>query len=119
MHLFDISAFEQQEKSAVSRRVRAAQAGQMAVRGSGGPAGVGGGNARPDMPSAGAGAKAPEKAASELPSAPPVVLTEPVNLRPSLRDFSKPAGRLAGQSNQDVPAHQHRQSQLCQLRAAD
>jgi outer membrane protein TolC len=44
----------------------------------------------------GAGANAPEKAASELPSAPPVVLTEPVNLRPSLRDFSKPAGRFLG-----------------------
>jgi outer membrane protein TolC len=45
---------------------------------------------------AGAGASAPEKQASELPSAPAPVLTEPMNLRPGTRDFSKPAGRLLG-----------------------
>ncbi len=39
---------------------------------------------------------APDKAASNLPSAPAPVLTEPLNLRSSLRDFSKPAGGLLG-----------------------
>jgi outer membrane protein TolC len=45
---------------------------------------------------AGAGVKAPEKAASDLPAAPTPVLTEPLDLRPGVRDFSKPAGRLLG-----------------------
>jgi outer membrane protein TolC len=45
---------------------------------------------------AGAGAKATESAASDLPSAPAVDLTEPLNLRPSARDFSQPAGKLKG-----------------------
>ena len=39
---------------------------------------------------------APEKAASDLPAAPAPVLTEPLDLRPSARDFSRPAGRLLG-----------------------
>jgi outer membrane protein len=44
----------------------------------------------------GAGAKTPEKQASELPAAPAPVPTQPFPLRPSGRDFSKPAGRLLG-----------------------
>lgn len=43
-----------------------------------------------------AAAPAPDKQASTLPVAPTPVLTEPLNLRPSARDFSKPAGRLLG-----------------------
>jgi outer membrane protein TolC len=97
MHLFGISVLEQQEKIAVSHRVKAvsrlvgkglcaAAAILLALA-----AGISSGYAQ-----AGAGASAPDKAASDLPSAPEVVLTEPVNLRPSLRDFSKPAGRLLG-----------------------
>jgi outer membrane protein TolC len=97
MHLFGICMLNQQEKNALSRH------GQ-AVRGQAGRllcalaaillawvGGISSGYAQ-----AGAGASAPEKAASELPSAPSVVLTEPVDLRPSLRDFSKPAGRFLG-----------------------
>jgi outer membrane protein TolC len=45
---------------------------------------------------AGAGATAPEKQASALPSAPAPVLTQPLDLRTSARDFTKPAGRLLG-----------------------
>jgi outer membrane protein TolC len=99
MHLLGISIFEQQEKIAVSRR-------GLAVRGQAGKwlcaiaavllawvAGISAGYAQ-QVP--GAGEKALDKAASELPSAPSVVLTEPVNLRPSARDFSKPAGRFVG-----------------------
>ena len=38
----------------------------------------------------------PDKQASNLPAAPAPVLTEPLNLRTSARDFSQPAGRLLG-----------------------
>src|ERR1035437_3001630 len=99
MHLFGICIFEQQQKDAVSLRN---QAGRRQV-GKGLSAvaavllawavGISSGVAQQ---APGAGEKAPDKAASELPSAPSVVLTEPVNLRPSLRDFSKPAGRFLG-----------------------
>ena len=44
----------------------------------------------------GAGAAAPNKAASDLPSAPAPVLTEPFSLRQSQRDFTKPAGHPLG-----------------------
>ena len=44
----------------------------------------------------GAGAKGQEKQSSQLPSAPAPVLTQPLDLRPSNRDFSKPVGRLLG-----------------------
>jgi outer membrane protein TolC len=97
MHLFGICVFEQQEKIAVSRRVQAVrrQVGQrlcaVAAVLLAWAAGMSSGYAQ-----AGAGASAPDKAASDLPSAPSVVLTEPVNLRPSARDFSKPAGRFLG-----------------------
>jgi outer membrane protein TolC len=39
---------------------------------------------------------APDKAASELPSAPASVPTEPLDLRQSQRDFSKPTSRMLG-----------------------
>lgn len=45
---------------------------------------------------AGAGAKTPEKQASDLPAAPAPNLTEPFPLRPTDRDFSRPAGKLLG-----------------------
>ncbi|MGA3162355.1 MAG: TolC family protein [Terracidiphilus sp.] len=97
MHLFGLCTLNQQEKIALSRRGQAV-CGQAVKRlcavaaillawaayASSGYAQVG------------AGASAPDKAASNLPSAPSVALTEPVNLRPSARDFSKPAGRLLG-----------------------
>jgi outer membrane protein len=45
---------------------------------------------------AGAGTVAPDKAASQLPAEPTPTLTQPLNLRSTQRDFSKPAGRLWG-----------------------
>jgi outer membrane protein TolC len=99
MHLFGICVFEQQEKIAVSHRVQAVRRqvgkGLCAVAAIllACAAGISSGFTQ-QVP--GAGASAPDKAASDLPSAPSVVLTEPVNLRPSLRDFSKPAGRFLG-----------------------
>ena len=44
----------------------------------------------------GAGTRGSEHQASELPQAPAPVLTQPLDLRPTNRDFSKPAGRLLG-----------------------
>ena len=44
----------------------------------------------------GAGTSGPQKESSPLPQAPNPNLTEPFSLRPSNRDFSKPAGRLIG-----------------------
>jgi outer membrane protein len=44
----------------------------------------------------GAGTQAPDKQASDLPAAPAPVQTEPLSLRPSDRDFSKPAGKGLG-----------------------
>ncbi len=43
-----------------------------------------------------AGASGPDKAASDLPAAPAPVQTEPFSLRPSARDFSRPAASLLG-----------------------
>jgi outer membrane protein TolC len=43
-----------------------------------------------------AAAPAQDKAASDLPAAPAPVLTQPLDLRTSARNFSKPAGRLLG-----------------------
>jgi len=44
----------------------------------------------------GAGQKTPEKAASDLPATPAPEMTQPLHLRPSARDFSKPSARLLG-----------------------
>ncbi len=66
----------------------------------------------------GAGAKVPEKAASVLPAAPAPVLTEPLNLRTSARDFSKPTGRFLGNPINMYPPDDHWQGQFCKFRAA-
>ncbi|MGP8270979.1 MAG: TolC family protein [Terracidiphilus sp.] len=42
------------------------------------------------------GASGPDKAASDLPAAPAPIQTEPFSLRPSARDFSRPAASLLG-----------------------
>ncbi|MGA9588133.1 MAG: TolC family protein [Terracidiphilus sp.] len=44
----------------------------------------------------GAGAKHPSKESSELPAAPAPVLTQPLDLRPTGRDYSKPFGPMLG-----------------------
>jgi len=93
MHLYGKRVFEQQEKAA--RKVRGqADRGLCAIAAAvliltlGVPSGF--------AQQIGAGAKAEDKAASALPAAPAPVLTEPLNLRSSGRDFSKPAGRMIG-----------------------
>jgi outer membrane protein TolC len=93
MHLFGKRIFEQQEKAARSVRGEAgyrlrAVAAVMLTLAAGSPSGF--------AQQIGAGATGPDKAASELPAAPAPVLTEPLDLRQSKRDFSKPAGGLLG-----------------------
>ncbi len=99
MQFIGTGVFEHQEETVsnicrhegrgqVSSRLRAVAA-VMLMLSAGNPAGLA-------QQVQGAGAKSPERAASELPSAPAVSLTEPLNLRATARDFSKPAGRLLG-----------------------
>jgi outer membrane protein TolC len=101
MHLFGTRVFEQQEESArnmcgnagAGRRQAGSRLRAVAVLMLGLTAGMPAGFAQQAQ---GAGEKTPEKAASQLPAAPAPVLTEPVNLRTTERDFSKPAARLLG-----------------------
>ena len=92
MHLFGKRIFEQQqEKAARSVRGEAgyrlrAVAAVMLTLAAGSPSGF----------AQQAPATVPDKAASNLPSAPTPVQTEPLDLRQSARDFSIPAGRLLG-----------------------
>ena len=96
MHLDGISVFEQQDETVRSRRdqagrgqagkrLRAVAAVMLTM-----VAGVPSGFAQQTAPTA------TDKAASDLPAAPAPVLTAPFPLRPSLRDFSQPSGRLLG-----------------------
>jgi outer membrane protein TolC len=93
MQLFGKRIFEQQEKTARNARGEAgyrlrAAAVVMLTLAAGSPSGF--------AQQIGAGATGPDKAASELPAAPAPVLTEPLDLRQSKRDFSKPAGGFLG-----------------------
>ena len=96
MHLFGTGVFGRQDETAenltaqtgrgqAGKRLRAMAAVMLTLA-----AGVPSGYAQQ------AQTAAPDKAASELPAAPAPVLTEPLDLRSSARDFSKPAGRMLG-----------------------
>jgi outer membrane protein len=93
MHLYGTRVFERQNDAArtvrgqAGNRLRAVAAVMLTL-----VAGVPSGFAQ----QAGAGTSVPDKQASQLPAAPAPVLTEPLNLRTSARDFSRPAGRLVG-----------------------
>jgi outer membrane protein len=95
MHLFGICVFEEQKMTVrrgsgqAGNRLRAIAAVVLTLT-----AGVPPGFAQQTI--AGAGAKSPDKAASDLPPTPAPVLTEPLTLRTSDRDFSRPAARLWG-----------------------
>ena len=95
MHLFGICVFEEQKMTVrrssgqAGNRLRAIAAVVLTLA-----AGVPSGFAQQTV--TGAGAKSPDKAASDLPPAPAPVLTEPLDLRTSERDFSKPTARLWG-----------------------
>jgi len=98
MQLFGLSEFEKNKVTAFSRRVRAGrgQAGSklravaavMLMLTAGNPAGF--------AQQVGNGVPAQDKAASNLPAEPAPTPTEPLNLRSSARDFSRPAGRFLG-----------------------
>jgi len=105
MHLYGTRVFEQQEKTArgslaktgrgqAGNRLRAIAA-VMLMLAAGVPSGFGQ-QAATGQAVLGAGQKAPEKAASDLPATPAPVLTQPLDLRTSARDFSKPSARLLG-----------------------
>jgi outer membrane protein TolC len=101
MQLFGASVFERQQHSRGSRkqagnRLRAVAVALLTVS-AGMPSGFA---QQPAVAAATA-----EKAASDLPSAPAPVPTQPLNLRQSKRDFSKPAGGfLANPINAYRPA---------------
>jgi outer membrane protein TolC len=96
MQLFGSSVFEQREKKAAVRPIQAprGQAGNrlravaavMLTLAAGSPSGF----------AQQAPATVQDKAASNLPTAPAPVPTEPLNLRATARDFSQPAGKWRG-----------------------
>jgi len=84
MQLFSKSVFEQQKETAPTHRGHAgtrlrAVAALMLTLTAGMPSGFA-------QQATGAGAKSPDKAASDLPSAPAAALTQPLNLRPTARE---------------------------------
>ena len=96
MHLFDLGVFEQQDETVrvmrqlagrgqAGKRLRAVAAVMLTLA-----ACVPSGFAQQPT------SAVPNKAASDLPSAPAPVLTEPFSLRTSQRDFSLPAAGLRG-----------------------
>jgi outer membrane protein len=95
MHSYGIRVFEEQKQGVrpvrgqAGKRLRAIAAVMLTLA-----AGVPSGFSQQAVQ--GAGAKTPEKQASDLPPEPAPVLTQPLDLRTSARNFSKPAGRLWG-----------------------
>jgi len=102
MHLFRTSVFEQKQTARGNQgkaklqndgRSRAgsslrAVAAVLLTLGAGMPSGF--------SQQAASAAASTDKAASDLPASPAPVLTEPLDLRTSARDFSKPAARILG-----------------------
>ena len=98
MQLFGLCVFEQYKEAAFDRRVRTgrrqtgsklrAVAAVLLMLTAGNPTGF--------AQQVENGVPAQDKAASNLPSEPAPMPTEPLNLRPSARDFSRPAGRFLG-----------------------
>jgi len=93
MHLYGKRVFEGVELTAENRRGQAGKglraiAAVMLTLAAGVPPGFG------QQAVLGAGQKTPEKAASELPATPAPALTQPLDLRTSARDYSKPSARL-------------------------
>jgi outer membrane protein len=97
MHLYGIGVFEQQDKSVrnfgghAGKRLRAIAAVMLTLT-----AGVPPGFAQQNTGTAPTTVTTPTKPASDLPAEPAPVLTEPLNLRATQRDFSKPPAGLLG-----------------------
>jgi outer membrane protein len=94
MHLYatrvfeDVEMTEQRNRGQAGNRLRAVAVVMLTLM-----AGMPSGFAQ-EQAVLGAGQKAPNKAASDLPQTPAPVLTQPLDLRPGSRDFSKPAARF-------------------------
>jgi outer membrane protein TolC len=90
MHLFGTGVFELKETTRIEagRRLRTLAAVMLTLA-----AGMPTGYAQQTL---GAGAKSPDRDASDLPAAPAPVLAEPLNLRPTARNFSRPSAQLLG-----------------------
>ena len=115
MHLFGKSVLQKQEVEAAGRnsqpagnRLRAVAALMLALT-----------TAMPSGFAQQAAATAPDKAASELPSAPAPAQTEPLDLRQSKRDFSIPSGRLLGNPIKAYMPTSIDQDQLSEFRAPE
>jgi outer membrane protein TolC len=99
MQLFGIRVFEEQKSAArpvirkTAQNLRALTAVMLTLA-----AGVPSGFAQQQQSGGvkGAGETHPEKQSSELPGAPAPIPTQPLDLRPSNRDYSKPFGPLLG-----------------------
>jgi outer membrane protein TolC len=93
MHLDGTRVFEEQQMTERGNRKQAsgglrAVAAVMLTLMAGAPSGFA------QQAVQGAGQKTPEKQGSELPGAPAPVLTQPLDLRSTVRDFSKPSARF-------------------------
>jgi len=100
MHLYGTRVFEDVELTARNRRSQAmnklkAIAVVVLTLAAGVPPSFAQ-QAVPQQSIQGAGAKSTERQASDLPAAPAPVLTQPLDLRTSPRDFSKPSARVLG-----------------------
>jgi outer membrane protein len=100
MQLFGIRVFEEQKITARPVRRRAgdrlrAVTAVMLTLAAGVPPGYGQ-QQQPEQTGGvqGAGSKGQEKQASPLPAAPAPIMTQPLDLRPTNRDFSKPFGEI-------------------------
>jgi outer membrane protein len=121
MHLYGIRVFEQQEKSALNvggqagKRLRAIAAVMLTLT-----AGVPPGFAQQNTGAAAATVTTPTKSASNLPAEPAPVLTEPLNLRATQRDFSKsPAGLLGNPIKPYMPTNIPKASFVNSVRLGD
>ncbi len=102
MQLFGIGVFREQKVTArpgkrrAGERLRAVTAVMLTLA-AGVPPGFSQQQQQPQSGGvSGAGVKQPEKQASPLPQAPAPIMTQPLDLRPTDRNFSKPSGPLLG-----------------------
>ncbi len=121
MQSFDIRVFEDQDLTArqgkrrPAGRLRALAAVMLTLAG-GVPSGFA--QQAAQQPTQTVTQTSGDKAASPLPAAPAPLETQPLNMRQSERDYSKPCRAGLGQSNQDVQRNIDSQGELCEFGAS-